>query len=76
MHIRFTSSLTPEDENHLAPAVLSALSGLLDLLPIAYVLQIETSDLKTYQHMGPARPQWHEHGLLEAARGVSPTFES
>lgn len=50
MDIRFTSTLTPEDENELVPAVLRALSGILDLLPIAYVLQIETSDLRTYQH--------------------------
>ena len=66
MNIRFTSSLTPEDENRLAPAVMSALSGILDLLPIAYVLQVETSDLHTYQHSGPTGPQWINGDLLAA----------
>jgi hypothetical protein len=54
MNIRFTSSLTPEDENAIAPAVLTALSRLLDLLPIAYALRIETSDSQIYQHVGRA----------------------
>ena len=54
MNIRFTSSLTPEDENLIAPAVVRAVAGLLDLLPIAYNLRIETSDLQIYQHTGPS----------------------
>ena len=44
VHIEFTSTLTTEDENRLAPAVLKALSGLLDMLPIAYILRVETTD--------------------------------
>lgn len=52
MNIRFTSSLTPEDENAIAPALLVALSNLLDLLPIAYMIRIDTSDAKSYQHAG------------------------
>ena len=56
MNIRFTSSLTPDDENVIAPALLTAMSAILDLLPIAYVIQIETSDSHTYQHSGPNRP--------------------
>lgn len=51
--IRFTSSLTSEDENLVAPAVLKALSHILDLLPIAYTLRIETSDSHIYQHSRP-----------------------
>jgi hypothetical protein len=58
MNIRLTSSLTPEDENAVAPALLSAMSKLLDLLPIAYALRIETTDAHVYQHVGePAEPQ-------------------
>jgi len=49
LNIRFTSSLTPEDENTLAPALLRAISSLLDVLPIAYVLRIDTSDSHVYQ---------------------------
>ena len=53
MNIRFTSSLTPDDENVIAPALVKAIAGILDLLPIAYNLRIETSDSQTYQHTGP-----------------------
>jgi len=49
VNIRFTSTLTPEDENALAPAILAALSGILDLLPLAYVIRIDTTDAKVYQ---------------------------
>ena len=54
MNIRFTSSLTPDDENVIAPALVKAIAGILDLLPIAYNLRIETSDSQTYQHTGPS----------------------
>ena len=61
MNIRFTSSLTPEDENAIAPALLAAFSAILDLLPIAYVIRIETSDAQIYHHRGdgsrPARDE-------------------
>jgi hypothetical protein len=53
VNIRFTSSLTPEDENLLAPGLLNALACILDLLPIAYVIRIDTSDSQVYQHSGP-----------------------
>jgi hypothetical protein len=50
VNIRFTSSLTPEDENTMAPALLKAFAAILDLLPIAYVIRVETSDAQVYQH--------------------------
>ena len=50
MDIRFISSLTSEDEDAFAPAVLKAVSSLLDQLPIAYTLRIETSGAQVYQH--------------------------
>ncbi len=43
MNIRFVSSLTPEDEGRIAPALLAAAKALLAELPIAYTLRIETS---------------------------------
>jgi hypothetical protein len=55
VNIRFTSSLTPEDENAIAPAILTAVAGILDLLPIAYVLRIDTSDAHVFQKSGPTR---------------------
>ncbi len=50
MDIRFISSLTPEDESQLAQGMISAIQALLDQLPIAYVVRIETSGAKIYQH--------------------------
>jgi hypothetical protein len=52
--IRFTSTLTSEDENIVAPAILTALASILDLLPIAYMIRIDTVDSHVYQHTGPA----------------------
>lgn len=53
VNIRFTSSLTPDDENRIAAALLRAMASILDSLPIAYVLRIDTSDAKVYQHTSP-----------------------
>jgi hypothetical protein len=50
MEIRFISSLTAEDEEVFAPAVLKAASAFLDQLPIAYTLRIETSGAQVFQH--------------------------
>ena len=50
MEIRFISSLTAEDENLIAPALLKAIGPLLDQLPIVYTLRIETSDAQVFQH--------------------------
>ncbi len=52
MNIRFTSSLTAEDENQIAPALLTAMVSILNLLPIAYVLRIDTADASVFQHSG------------------------
>jgi hypothetical protein len=53
VNIRFTSSLTQDDENRLAAALVRALGSILDSMPIAYVLRIDTSDANVYQHAGP-----------------------
>ena len=54
MHIELTSTLTQEDENKLAPAVLKAISGMLDMLPIAYMIRVETTDEHVLQHVSQA----------------------
>jgi len=51
MNIRFVSSLTPDDEERIAPGILNALGLLLDQLPLAYTLRIETSGGKILQHV-------------------------
>jgi hypothetical protein len=53
MNIRFTSSLTPEDESTIAPALIKAVGGILDLLPIAYVIRIDTAD-SVFERCGPS----------------------
>jgi hypothetical protein len=53
MEIRFVSSLAPEDEDVVAAALLPALGALLDRLPIAYTLRIETTGAQVFQHSHP-----------------------
>lgn len=50
MEIRLVSSLNPDDEFRLAPAVLEALGVFLNQLPIAYTLRVETADGKGFSH--------------------------
>ena len=54
MNIRFVSTLTAEDENQFAPALLRAIGSLLDQLPIAYTVRIETTGAQVFQHSHPA----------------------
>ena len=55
MEIRFVSSLTADDENLFAPALLQAVGALLDQLPIAYTIRIETAGSQILQHSHPGR---------------------
>lgn len=57
MDIRFISTLTAEDENQIAPALLRAVTTLLDQFPMAYTLRIETTGNKVLQHSQPTRAQ-------------------
>lgn len=50
MEIRFISTLTPEDENRVGPSLLQAITSLLDNLPLAYTLRIETTGERVFQH--------------------------
>jgi hypothetical protein len=50
MDIRFVSSMTPEDEDRVAPGLVRTIGLLLDALPLAYTLRIETSNGKIFQH--------------------------
>jgi len=58
VHIEVTSTLTQEDETHLAPAVLKLLSGILDMLPVAYMVRVETTDEHVFQHVNPQIAPW------------------
>lgn len=50
MNIRFISSLTPEDEDAFASALLTSVRAILDQFPIAYTLRIETATARVFQH--------------------------
>lgn len=50
MEVRFVSSLTSEDEERYAPALLAALTGLLGHTALAYTLHIRTSGDKAFHH--------------------------
>jgi hypothetical protein len=49
MDIHVVSTLTTEDEDRVADALIAALADLFDGLPIAYALRIETSGTKVVQ---------------------------
>jgi hypothetical protein len=55
VEITLTSTLTAEDENLVAPAILKAVTNVLDHLPIAYRVRIDTTDFQSYQQTGPDR---------------------
>ena len=56
--IEVTSTLTQDDEQRIAPAILKAISAMLDLLPIAYMVRIETTDQHTLVHISPQISPW------------------
>ena len=51
MDIRFISSLTAEDENRIAPVLLSVAAALLDRLPLAYTLRFDTVTGRSFEHV-------------------------
>jgi hypothetical protein len=54
MEIRFISTLTADDEKQMAPALMNSVTALLDALPIAYTLRIETLGAQVFQHTHPS----------------------
>lgn len=51
--IKFTSSLTADHENLVAPELLRVVTSILNTLPIAYAIRIETSDTQIYRYSHP-----------------------
>jgi hypothetical protein len=54
MDIRFVSTLTSDDEEALAPGLVQAISSILDRLPIAYTIRVETTGARVFHHAHPA----------------------
>jgi hypothetical protein len=69
MDIRFISTLTAEDEGQVAPALLQAVTALLDALPIAYTLRIETLGSQVFQHTHPAVEPLHDGSARKFSNG-------
>jgi hypothetical protein len=53
VNIRFISTLTAEDENHLAPGVLKVVSALAEMFPIRFAVKLETVDGQIYNAATP-----------------------
>jgi hypothetical protein len=66
MEIRFISTLTADDEGQMAPALMNAVTALLDALPIAYTLRIETLGAQVFQHTHPSPSGVFENAIGDA----------
>jgi hypothetical protein len=75
VHIEVTSTLTQEDENRMAPAVLKLLSGILEMLPVAYMVRIETTDQQVLEQGNPRVSSW-ESATSPAGDVTVPFVES
>jgi hypothetical protein len=71
MDIHFVSTLTPEDEDRYAPAVLAAIQAMLDRMPIAYSVRIRTGSTRVFEHTKTASLPIarDEHDSLALNRG-------
>jgi hypothetical protein len=67
MEIRFVSSLTAQDENLFAPGLLKAIGAILDQLPIAYTVRIETTGSQVFQHTNAGPEERGKAAAFEAA---------
>lgn len=76
VHIEVTSTLTQEDENRLAPAVMKLLSGILEMLPVAYLVRIQTTDEHVYQRVNPQLVAWDEVQDSTPDEALRPFVES
>ena len=62
MEIRFVSTLTLEDEERLAPALMTAVAALLDAMPITYALRLQTTGASVLHHSNLSEPTPPSHG--------------
>jgi len=71
MEIHLISSLTPDDERRLAPAMLAAIGRVLDRLPVTYSVRLETATGNAIQHnrtVPPATGYIPEDGFDDGVR--------
>lgn len=67
MEIHLVSSMTSDDENRLAPAVLTAIGRILDGLPVSYSVRIETVAGNAIHHNHTAAGPHQAGGEADAA---------
>jgi hypothetical protein len=58
VHIEVTSTLTQEDENRVAAAIVKTLSAMLDMLPISYLVRVETTDQSVLENVSVGLSAW------------------
>jgi len=76
VHIEVTSTLTQEDENRIAPAVLKLLAGILEMLPVAYLVRIETTDQQVLEQVNPQLSSWDATAHSPSGEVARPFIES
>ena len=76
MIVRFVSSLSHKEKTLFARAILTAVTSLLDFLPIAYSIRIETSTSAVYEHSRPTDAIATRHTAidLDLSAGKAPTL--
>ena len=62
MQIHCVSSLTDDDEEVLAPAVVALLASFLDQLSVTYVIRAKTANAKVCACARPPAPYPHSEG--------------
>jgi hypothetical protein len=68
MDIHFVSSLTPDDEDRVAAALLAIVTSLLEHFSLAYTVKIETTSSRVLQHTGMGHGADGRSDALAAAR--------
>jgi len=72
MDIHLVTSLTPDDESRLAPKLLSAVSRVLDGLPVSYSVRVETALGEAIHHNHKAVKPAREDDHANLVKGVAP----
>lgn len=76
MEIRFISSLTPDDENRLAAAVLGVVTAVVEQYSLAYTIRIATADGRVFHHTHvPAGDRWPAVALPGGDRVFAPATD-
>jgi len=76
VNIRFISTLTAEDENHLAPGILKVVSAMAEMFPIRFAVKLDTVDGQTYHAATPISSRPGRSKALDEFMPQPPLVES